>query len=93
MTRSFKAFAAAAVFVVTATAAIAQGGVDFASGMALVYSSGKTSMMQVAQGDRNHQSMMRHATKVPANTVFFMSGGQLWSTHGALDPTGNFYIN
>ncbi|CCE04671.1 conserved exported hypothetical protein [Bradyrhizobium sp. STM 3843] len=93
MTRSFKTFTAAAVFVATATAAVAQGGFDFAPGMAFVYSSGKTSTMQVAQGDRNHQSMMRHATKVPANTVFFMSGGQLYSTHGMLDPTGNFYIN
>ena len=36
-------------------------------------------------------AMMRHATKVPNNTVFFMSNGQLYSTSGTLDPTGNFY--
>jgi hypothetical protein len=30
--------------------------------------------------------------KVPANTVFFMEKGQLYSTSGMLDPTGNFYL-
>ncbi|WP_244423146.1 hypothetical protein [Bradyrhizobium sp. ORS 375] len=74
-------------------AASAQGGFGMAPGMAMVYSSGQTSMVAVAAGEANHKAMMRRATKVPQNTVFFMSDGQLYMAHGRLDPTGNFYIN
>jgi hypothetical protein len=35
--------------------------------------------------------MMKRAKKVPNNTVFFMSGGQMYRVSGTLDPTGNFY--
>ncbi|MGJ4918333.1 hypothetical protein ACQR10_31300 [Bradyrhizobium sp. HKCCYLRH2060] len=91
MTRLSKTLIAAAVVAVSATAAIAQGGLDLAPGMAYVYSAGKTSMMTMATGDANHRAMMRHARKVPNNTVFFMSDGQLYSASGMLDPTGNFY--
>ncbi len=92
MTRLSKSFIAAAVLAVSTTAALAQGGLDLAPGMAYVYSSGKTSTMSVAAGDANHRAMMRRARKVPSNTVFFMSSGQLYSTSGMLDPTGNFYL-
>jgi len=92
MTRLSKTFIAAAVLAVPAFSALAQGGLDLAPGMAYVYSSGKTSMMSVAAGDGNHRAMMRHAKKVPNNTVFFMSNGQLYSASGMLDPTGNFYL-
>ena len=34
---------------------------------------------------------MKSAKKVPNNTVFFMDKGELYSTSGTLDPTGNFY--
>ena len=91
MTRLSKTFIAATLVAISATAAIAQGGLDLAADMAYVYSSGKTSTMAMAAGDGNHRAMMRHATKVPNNTVFFMSNGQLYSTSGTLDPTGNFY--
>ena len=80
-----------AVTVVSATAATAQGGLDLRSGMAYVYSSGKTSTMAIAAGGGNHRSMMRHVAKAPSDTVFLMSNGQLYSTTGVLDPTGNFY--
>ena len=43
-------------------------------------------------GEKNHEAMMKNATKVPNNTVFFMDNGQLYSTSGMLDPTGNFYL-
>jgi hypothetical protein len=36
--------------------------------------------------------MMKSAKTVPGNTVFFMDKGQLYSTSGMLDPTGNFYL-
>ncbi|WP_315719093.1 MULTISPECIES: hypothetical protein [unclassified Bradyrhizobium] len=91
MARLSRTFIAAAVVAVSATAAMAQGGFDLMPGMAYVYSAGKTSTMAMAAGDANHRAMMRHATKVPNNTVFFMSNGQLYSTSGTLDPTGNFY--
>ncbi len=45
----------------------------------------------MAASDKNHSAMMQHATKVPANTVFFMNDGELCSVSGTLDPTGNFY--
>ena len=91
MTRLSKTLIAAAVLAAPAFA-FAQGGLDLAPGMAYVYSSGKTSTMSVAAGDGNHRAMMRNAKKVPNNTVFFMSNGQLYSASGMLDPTGNFYL-
>ncbi len=48
--------------------------------------------MAMAAGPKNHEAMMKHATKVPNNTVFFMNNGQLYSISGMLDPTGNFYL-
>ena len=48
--------------------------------------------MTMAPGEKNHEAMMKNATKVPNNTVFFMNNGQLYSTSGMLDPTGNFYL-
>jgi hypothetical protein len=47
--------------------------------------------MARASGPKNHEAMMKGAKKVPNGTIFFMNGGQLYSTSGALDPTGNFY--
>jgi hypothetical protein len=31
--------------------------------------------MAMASGAKNHEAMMKNATKVPNNTVFFMDGG------------------
>ncbi len=60
--------------------------------MAYMYAGpGKLSAMAMASGEKNHDAMMKHATKVPSNTVFFMDNGQLYSVPGTLDPTGNFY--
>jgi hypothetical protein len=86
-----KTLIAVTLVSVSATAATAQGGLDLPSGMAYVYSSGKTSTMAIAAGGGNHRSMMRHVAKAPSDTVFLMSNGQLYSTTGMLDPTGNFY--
>ena len=47
--------------------------------------------MAMASGPKNHDAMMKDAKKVPNNTVFFMSGGQMYMVSGTLDPTGNFY--
>ncbi|MGY4310085.1 hypothetical protein ACVIJ6_007328 [Bradyrhizobium sp. USDA 4369] len=94
MNRTLKTMMIAALFgAAVSTAASAQGGFGLAPGMAMIYSSGQTSMMAVAAGETNHKAMMRRATRVPKDTVFFMSDGQLYMAHGRLDPTGNFYIN
>ena len=45
----------------------------------------------MAANEKSHATMMKHATKVPSNTIFFMDNGQLYSVSGTLDPTGNFY--
>ena len=91
MTRT-KTLIAAAAFAAIATSAFSQVPWGFNPGMAYMYAGpGKASAMAMAAGPRNHDAMMKNATKVPHNTVFFMDNGQLYSTSGTLDPTGNFY--
>jgi hypothetical protein len=92
MSKAFKTVIAAAAFAALATSAFSQGTWDFKPGMAYMYAGpGKMSAMAMAPGAKNHEAMMKHATKVPNNTVFFMDNGQLYSVSGTLDPTGNFY--
>ena len=75
-----------------ATSAFSQVPWEFNPGMAYMYTGpGKMSAMAMATGPKNHEAMMKSATKVPHNTVFFMDKGELYSTSGTLDPTGNFY--
>jgi len=87
-----KTLVAAAAFASIATAAFSQVIWEFNPGMAYMYAGpGKMSAMAMASGEKNHAAMMKHATKVPANTTFFMSNNELYSVSGTLDPTGNFY--
>ncbi|MBR0765169.1 hypothetical protein [Bradyrhizobium japonicum] len=93
MTKLSKTLVAAGAFVI-ATAAFAQASWEFKSGMAYVYGGpGRMSAMAMASTEKNHESMMKNAKKVPENTVFFMDNGSLFYTSGRLDPTGNFYVN
>jgi hypothetical protein len=90
-TRS-KTVIAAAAFAAIATSAFSQVVWEFNPGMAYIYAGpGKMSAMAMASGAKNHAAMMKNATKVPHNTVFFMDNGALYSTSGTLDPTGNFH--
>jgi hypothetical protein len=92
MTVFSKTLIGAAAFAMIATAAFSQVPWEFNPGMAYMYGGpGKMSAMAMAAGEKNHEAMMKHAAKVPANTVFFMHNGELYSTSGTLDPTGNFY--
>ena len=91
MTKLSRTLIAAAAFAAIATAAFSQAPMEFKSGMAHVYAGGKMSGITIVPSEKNHEAMMKHATKVPNNTVFFMNNGELYSTSGALDPTGNFY--
>ena len=92
MTTLSKAMIAAAAFAAIATSAFSQVAWEFNPGMAYLYAGpGKMSAMAMASGEKNHDAMMKHAAKVPNNTVFFMDNGQLYSVSGTLDPTGNFY--
>lgn len=92
MTNLSKTLIAAAALAAIATPAFSQAAMDFKPGMAHVYAGpGKMSAMAMAPGEKNHEAMMKHATKVPNNTIFFMDNGQLMSVSGTLDPTGNFY--
>ena len=43
--------------------------------------------------EKNRESMMKNARKVPEHTVFFMDNGSLYYTPGRLDPTGHFDVN
>jgi hypothetical protein len=88
-----KTLIAAAAFAAVATTAFSQVPWEFNPGMAYMYAGpGKMSAMAMAATPKNHDAMMKNAKKVPANTVFFMDKGQLYSTSGMLDPTGNFYL-
>jgi hypothetical protein len=92
MTNLSKTLIAAAAFATIATAAFSQVVWEFNPGMAYMYAGpGKMSAMAMASGEKNHDAMMKHATKVPGNTVFFMHNNELYSASGTLDPTGNFY--
>ena len=92
MTKLSKTLIAAAAFAAIATTAFSQSAWEFKSGMAYMYGGpGKMNAMAMAAGEKNHDAMMKHATKVPANTTFFMSKGELYSVSGTLDPSGNFY--
>ena len=94
MTTLSKTLIAAAAFAAIATSAFSQVPWEFNPAMAYMYSGPGKLMamaMAMASGPKNHEMMMKHATKVPNNTVFFMDNGQLYSTSGTLDPTGNFY--
>lgn len=92
MTRLSKTVIAAAAPAAVATLAFSQVAWEFTPGMAYMYAGpGKMSAMAMAAGEKNHEAMMKHATKVPNNAVFFMDNGQLYSVSGRLDPTGNFY--
>ena len=94
MTRFSKTLVAAVALAATASGAFAQSAWDFKSGMAYMYGGpGKMSAMAMAAGEKNHDAMMKHATKVPSNTTFFMHNNELYSVSGTLDPTGNFYRN
>ncbi len=91
MTKSRILLAAAALAAIS-TSALAQGVWQFNPGMAYMYGGpGKMTAMAMASTEKNHDAMMKHAAKVPANTVFFMNDGELYSVSGTLDPTGNFY--
>jgi hypothetical protein len=92
MTTLSKTLIAAAALAAMATTAFSQVPWEFNPGMAYMYGGpGKVMSMAMASGPKNHDVMMKNAKKVPHNTVFFMSGGELYSTSGTLDPTGNFY--
>lgn len=92
MTKLSKTVIAAAAFAAIATSASSQVAWGFNPGTAYMYAGpGKMVAVAMASGEKNHEAMMRHATKVPNNTIFFMDNGQLYSTSGTLDPTGNFY--
>jgi hypothetical protein len=71
----------ASALAVIATAALSEAG-----------GPGKMATMGMADAEQNHDAMIRHAAKVPENTLFFMDNGSLYSVSGRLDPTGNFHM-
>ena len=94
MTKVSRTLIFTAAFAVIATSAFSEAAWDLKAGMAYVYGGpGKMSAMAMAPAEKNHDAMMKHAKKVPDNTVFFMDNGTLYSASGRLDPTGNFYVN
>ena len=73
MTTRTKTLIAAAAFAAIATSAFSQVPWEFNPGMAYMYAGpGKMMAMAMASTPKNHESMMKNATKVPNNTVFFM---------------------
>ena len=92
MTTLSKTLIAAAALAAMSTAAFSQYNWEFSPGMVYMYGGpGKMSAKGMAAGTKNHDEMMKQATKVPANTMFFMQNNELYSVSGTLDPSGNFY--
>ena len=91
MTNLSKTLIAAAALAAMTTSAFSQTPTEMSPGMAMMFRGGKMMSMAMSSGPKNHDAMMKGARKVPNNTVFFMDAGQLYSTSGTLDPTGNFY--
>jgi hypothetical protein len=89
-----RTFIVAAAFATVATSAFSQAAWDFHPGMAYIYGGpGKMAAMAMASDEKNHQTMMMHAKKVPNQTVFFMDNGQMYYVSGRIDPTDNFFVN
>ena len=88
-----KTLIASAAFAAIATSAFSQVAWEFNPSMAYMYGGPgqKMTAMAMTANEKNHAVMMKHATKVPSNTIFFMDNGQLYSVSGTLEPTGNFY--
>jgi hypothetical protein len=82
MTGVSKTLIFASAFAVIATAALSEAG-----------GPGNMATMALAEAGKNHDAMMKHARKVPENTLFFIDNGSLYSVSGRLDPTGNFHVN
>jgi hypothetical protein len=79
MTKLSKTLIAATAFGAIATSAFSEAAWDFKAGMAYMYGGpGKMSAMAMASTEKNHEAMMKHAKKVPDNTVFFMDQGSLY---------------
>jgi hypothetical protein len=92
MTRMSK-FLIAATLAVAATSAFADAGWQFKPGEAhMCAGPGKLSAMAMAPSEKNREAMMRHATKVPSNTIFRRDNGELYSVSGTLEPTGKTSI-
>ena len=93
MTILSKTLIAAAAIAAIATTAFSQVPWELKSGMAYMYEApGKMSARAMVSSPKNHEAMMKNAIKVANNTMFFMENGELYSTSGTLDPTGNFYL-
>lgn len=91
MTTLSKTLIAAAAFAAMATSAFSLEPWEFKPGMAYMYAGpGKMTAMTMANGAKGHDAMMKNATKVQDNTVFFMQGNQLYMAYGILDAAGNF---
>lgn len=80
---------AGATALLNVPAAFAQSPFVFTPGTALVYSA-QRGMMQMGVNQSSHDAMMKHAKKLPPNTVIFMNNGSIYMATGELDPGGNF---
>jgi hypothetical protein len=66
-----KALVAAAAFAAIATSAFSQVPWEFNPGMAYMYAGpGKMSAMAMAAGEKNHEAMMKHATRCRTTPCF-----------------------
>jgi len=88
-TRLLAAVAFAGATALLNVPASAQSPVVFTPGTALVYSA-QRGMMQMSVNQSSHDAMMKHAKKLPPNTVIFMNNGSIYMATGELDPGGNF---
>src|SRR5690242_12375503 len=90
MALPFKSIIVTTVFAVFSSQAFSQASWDFKAGTAYIY--GRPGHMSAATfGESGRSLLMKHATKVPKNTMFFMNNGELYSASG-MDPLSDIHL-
>jgi hypothetical protein len=85
-----KTIIATTAFAIISSQALSQACWEFKSGMTYWYG-GPGNWTAAALGESYSSKIMKYATKVPENTVFFMVGGVLYSASGMPNPLGEIH--
>jgi ketosteroid isomerase-like protein len=76
-----KTTVATAVFAVISSQALSEACRDLKPDMAYMFR-GPGHMMTATLDEQHRSAMMKHAQKLPKNTVFFMKDGELYTASG-----------
>ncbi|WP_426612815.1 hypothetical protein [Bradyrhizobium sp. McL0616] len=91
MARPTKLIIATTSLAFISSQALSQACWDFKAGMGYMYR-GPGHMTAATFGDTGRSLLMKHATKVSKNTMFFMENGELYSASGMPDPLSDIHL-